>query len=86
MRLTFEVENFELIKKNDTDPHLFCVLHRIGSNSYSNLAVSPFCAKKYGPGWMNGWVGGWVGGWICGKAGLRIAYSNQKLWFEPIVK
>jgi hypothetical protein len=24
---------------------------------------------------MDGWVGGWMGG----KAGLRIAYSNQKL-------
>ena len=24
--------------------------------------------------WMDGWVGGWMGG----KAGLRIAYSNQK--------
>jgi hypothetical protein len=22
---------------------------------------------------------GWVGGWVAGKAGLRIAYSNQKL-------
>jgi hypothetical protein len=21
---------------------------------------------------------GWVGGWVAGKAGLRIAYSNQK--------
>jgi hypothetical protein len=24
-------------------------------------------------------MGGWVGGWMEGKAGLRIAYSNQKL-------
>jgi hypothetical protein len=23
-------------------------------------------------------MGGWVGGWVAGKAGLRIAYSNQK--------
>ena len=29
-----------------------------------------FRAKKYGPGWVDGWVGG--------RAGLRIAYSNQK--------
>ena len=28
--------------------------------------------------WMGGWMGGWVGGWMDGKAGLRIAYSNQK--------
>ena len=28
-----------------------------------------FCAKKYGPEWMDGWVDG--------KAGLRITYSNQ---------
>ena len=39
-------------------------------------------------GWMEnlaggvaGWVGGWVGGWMGGKAGLRIAYSNQKFEF-----
>jgi hypothetical protein len=24
-------------------------------------------------------MGGWVGGWVAGKAGLRIAYSNQKI-------
>jgi hypothetical protein len=24
---------------------------------------------------------GWVGGWMAGKAGLRIAYSNQKYKF-----
>ena len=45
-----------------------------------------FCAKKYGPGWVDGWVDGimdgwmelWMGGWMDGRAGLRIAYSNQK--------
>ena len=25
---------------------------------------------------------GWVGGWKDGKAGLRIAYSNQKLYIK----
>ena len=25
-----------------------------------------------------GWVGGWMVGWVEGKAGLRIAYSNQR--------
>ena len=29
-------------------------------------------------GWMDGWVDGWMDGWMDGKAGLRIAYSNQK--------
>ena len=29
-------------------------------------------------GWMGGWVDGWMDGWMGGKAGLRIAYSNQK--------
>jgi hypothetical protein len=24
-------------------------------------------------------MGGWVDGWMGGKAGLRIAYSNQKV-------
>jgi hypothetical protein len=23
-------------------------------------------------------MGGWMGGWMAGKAGLSIAYSNQK--------
>jgi hypothetical protein len=40
------------------------------------------------PGWMGGWVGGWVGGWMGGwvevKAVLRIAYSNQKIFFSSI--
>jgi hypothetical protein len=27
---------------------------------------------------MGGWMGGWMDGWMGGKAGLRIAYSNQK--------
>ena len=26
----------------------------------------------------DGWMGGWMDGWKDGKAGLRIAYSNQK--------
>ena len=27
---------------------------------------------------MDGWVDGWMDGWMEAKAGLRIAYSNQK--------
>ena len=27
----------------------------------------------------SGWKDGWVDGWMEGKAGLRIAYSNQKV-------
>ena len=31
-------------------------------------------------GWMGGWVDGWTGGWwVYGRAGLRIAYSNQDM-------
>ena len=33
-------------------------------------------------GWMGGWMDGWVDGWVDGKAGLRIAYSNQKWKYE----
>ena len=29
-------------------------------------------------GWVDGWVDGWMDGWVGVKAGLRIAYSNQK--------
>ena len=28
--------------------------------------------------WVDGWMDRWVGGWMDGKAGLRIAYNNQK--------
>ena len=27
---------------------------------------------------LDGWMDGWVGRWMEEKAGLRIAYSNQK--------
>ena len=60
------LQQYAYSNKNDTGPHLFCVLHRIGSNSHSNLAVAPFCAKKYVHGWMGGWVGGWISGWLGG--------------------
>jgi hypothetical protein len=30
---------------------------------------------------LGGWMGGWMDGWMAGKAGLSIAYSNQK--FTP---
>jgi hypothetical protein len=30
---------------------------------------------------LGGWVDGWMDGWVAGKAGLRIAYSNQKSSF-----
>ena len=33
-----------------------------------------------------GWMDGWVGGWVEGKAGLRIAYSNQKFHVCKIAK
>ena len=39
-----------------------------------------FCAKKYGTGWMDGQIGRWMDGWADGRAGLKIAYSNQKLF------
>ena len=44
-----------------------------------------FCTQKNqgtgdsGWNWKDGWVGEWMDGWMDGKAGLRIAYSNQKL-------
>ena len=37
-------------------------------------------------GWMDGWMDGWKGGWKDGKAGLRIAYSNQKVNQKKISK
>ena len=35
---------------------------------------------------MEGWMDGWKDGWMEAKAGLRIAYSNQKfMLFEMSV-
>ena len=34
---------------------------------------------------MDGWMGGWVDGWMEAKAGLRIAYSNQKCRLVNVV-
>jgi hypothetical protein len=39
-----------------------------------NVVYKTVSSKKFA-----GWVGGWVGGWMEGRAGIRIAYSNQKL-------
>ena len=33
-------------------------------------------SRKKLAGWMDGWMDGWMGV----KAGLRIAYSNQKMF------
>ena len=44
--------------------------------------VEYFELKSLMEGWMDGrmdgWMEGWMDGWVDGKAGLRIAYSNQK--------
>ena len=40
------------------------------------MPVAHISCKKVG--WVEGWVDGWMDGWVGGKAGLRIAYSNQK--------
>ena len=32
--------------------------------------------------WMGGWVVKWMDGWKDGRAGLRIAHSNQNLEFR----
>ena len=42
------------------------------SENFENLG-------RWMEGWMDGWMGGWLGGWMEAKAGLRIAYSNQKM-------
>ena len=42
-----------------------------------NISLLIFRAKNLA-GWKDGWKDGWKEGWVAGKAGLRIAYSNQK--------
>ena len=44
---------------------------------YRKFEIENFELKK--ACWMEGRMGGWMDGWVDGKAGLRIAYSNQKL-------
>ena len=61
------VENFENFVQNN--------LHKIGAIIYSELEVTHLLCKKTRA--LDGWVDGWMDGWV-GKAGLRIAYSNQK--------
>ena len=34
-------------------------------------------------GWVDGWMDEWVDGWMDGRAGLRIAYRNQKKPIQP---
>ena len=34
-------------------------------------------------GWKEGRMDGWMDGWMEAKAGLRIAYSNQKYSKRP---
>ena len=62
--LNISVENFELKILSD-----FKI-------NYERLQKLYHCFQKtLGSGRQEGWVGGWMGG----KAGLRIAYSNQKI-------
>ena len=39
---------------------------------------------RWKDGWVGGWVSGWMDGWMGGRAALRIAYSNQKLFYFKI--
>ena len=57
-------------KKNGRN--LSCDLHKIGANLYSKWPVAPFTCKNRA-----------LGAWKEGKAGLRIAYSNQKASIYP---
>ena len=41
------------------------------------------CVDGWMRGWMDACMDGWMDGWVKVKAGLRIAYSNQKL-FEKL--
>ena len=43
------------------------------------VLTAALCLQQSKKPWgVVGWKGGWMGGWMDGKAGLRIAYSNQK--------
>jgi beta-glucanase (GH16 family) len=61
-------------------------LDRFISDEKKMLYIKQSRLKTLMDGWMGGWMDGWVGGWMVGKAGLRIAYSNQKLLCSKMVK
>ena len=44
-----------------------------------------FAKTKYLAWWMEGRMDGWMDGWKVAEAGLRIAYSNQKL-YDPLYR
>ena len=52
------------------------IVHKIGANLNSKLAVAHFLCKKVGH-WMDGWVDGWVDGNF--EAGL-----NDELGLKPV--
>ena len=56
-------------------PHLSWDLHKTGANIYSKFAVTPFCAKNYGP---VGCMDICMDGWVCGKTISMVAYTNKK--------
>ena len=51
-------------------------MHRKGAHIYRKSAYAPFLAKSLV---LDGWMDGWMGECKGVKAGLRIAYSNQKI-------
>ena len=69
-----EVKNFEHLSSNNR------TLHRKAVHLYTKSAYAHFSPKKRMAldGWMVRKVDGWMDGWLGGRAGLRIAYSNQK--------
>ena len=52
---------------------------------WGKLAYARFMLKKVWY-WVGGWMDGWMDGWKEGKAGLRFAYINQKLFIFQIIR
>ena len=50
------------------------------AHSYSKSAYAHFSSKK---AWH--WMSMWMDGWMEGRAGLRIEYSNKKIWNRQII-
>ena len=63
--IKFEIENVEHLRRK------LC----------ENFELKILSDFKLNIKYLAGWMDGWVGGWKVGKAGSRIAYSNQLLFW-----
>ena len=68
IEIKFEIENVDFLRYE----------LKILRSKLCSISAQKMQCSGWMDGWMDGWMGGWMDGWMGVKAGLRIAYSNQK--------